>query len=289
MLEALLLRAEILLDQGDFTGALEDLERAKRLDAKEVAVYCLKAEVYWTLGDVKSSLKEANYAVRLAPADPMPYATRANAHLVAGSFVAALADADKAIELAPDASSLLNTRAFIHMEMDDLKAAHEDLDLYLEKDSLAYDAHLTRALLYERAGDLGLAVKAVEVARGMRAGDAGIEEQLGFLLLRLGQDSSAVVVLEPVVAGNPERAFALSALGLAHARRGNVQQGLKELDRAVKLDGYDPRAYYHRALVHFLLDKKEKGCEDLAEAEALGFVELYGEAEMEAVRGERCK
>jgi tetratricopeptide (TPR) repeat protein len=287
-LEALLLRAEILLDQGDFPGALDDLERARRLAPKEVQVYCLRAEVYWSLGDITRALKDANYAVRLAPADPMPYITRANAHMINGALTAALADADKAIELAPEVPSLLNTRAFVHMEMDDLKAAHADLDLYLAKDSLAYDAYLTRALLHERAGLLDSALVAVLQARALLPDDPGIETQLGFLLLRLGKDSAAIEVLEPVLEQHPSEAFALSALGLAHAHTGATTLGLKELDRAIKLDDADPRAYFHRALVYFQLDKKEKGCADLDAAELRGFNELYNADELSAARDLNC-
>lgn len=287
-LEALLLRAEILLDQGDFPGSLDDLERARRLAPREVQVYCLRAEVYWSIGDMGRALKDANFAVRLAPADPMPYITRANAHLVNGAPTAALADADKAIELAPDVPSLLSTRAFVHMELDDLKAAHTDLDLYLRRDSLAYDAHLTRALLHERAGLLDSALVAVLRARALLPDDPGIETQLGFLLLRLGRDSAAVEVLAPVVAQRPTAAFALSALGLAHARTGAAAQGLKELDRAIKLDEYDPRAYFHRALVYFQLDKKEKGCADLDQADLLGFGDLYNADELSAALDLNC-
>jgi tetratricopeptide (TPR) repeat protein len=234
------------------------------------------------------SLKEANYAVRLAPADPMPYVTRANAHLISGAFAAALADADKAISLAPEVPALLSTRAIVHMEMDNLKAAHTDVDLYLRLDSLAFDAYLTRALLHERAGLLDSALIDVRQARQLRADDAGIETQLGFLLLRLGQDSAAIAVLDPLVARQPAQAFALSALGLAHARTGKAAQGLKELDRAIKLDENDPRAFFHRALVYFLLDKKDKGCTDLDEAELLGFSEMYSAEELAAVRDLNC-
>jgi tetratricopeptide (TPR) repeat protein len=286
--EALLLRAEILLDQGDFAGALDDLERARRLAPKDVQVYCLRAEAYWSLGDLPRALKDANYAVRLAPTDPLPYVTRANAHMVNGALTAALADADKAIELAPEVPSLLSTRAFVHLEMDDLKAAHADVDRYLRLDSLAYDAHLMRALLHERAGLLDSALVATLRARALLADDPGIETQLGFLLLRMGRDSAAIDVLAPLVAARPTEAFALSALGLAHAHVGATALGLKELDRAIKLDDNDPRAYFHRGLVYFLLDKKDKGCQDLDAAELRGFTDLYNAEELDAARDLHC-
>ena len=59
--------------------------------------------------------------------------------------------------------------------------------------------------------------------------------------------------------------------------------------RAIKLDEYDPRAYFHRALLYFQLDKKDKGCADLDQADLLGFGDLYNADELSAARDLNCK
>jgi len=286
--DALLLRAEIYLAEGDADLAMKDLDLAKRLAPRMVEVYTLRAEALWSLGDVKASLKEANHAVKLAPGDPLPYITRSQANLVAGNLIAALADADQAILLAPEAHGLRNTRAYILLQLDRLEDAHAELDLLLSKDSSAAEAHLTRALLFERVGDLSMAVIAAEHGLNLRPQDIAIREQLGFLLLQKGQDSLAALHLDTVLQADDQRAFSLHCIGLAHANLGKVQQGLKELDRAIKLDPYDPRAYFHRAKAQIVAGKTEKGCLDLNEAEKMGFADYYNPEELETLRKESC-
>lgn len=275
--EALLLRSEIYLESGNLSEAMADLDYARRLAPKSAEVYCLRAEAQEMLGEPKLALKEANLAVKLAPEDPVPYATRSTVFFFSGNSQAALTDINQAISLAPEQVSLLNGRAYIRFALGDTVGAFEDLSTYLAADTGAYDAHVTRAYFYETTGQLPAAEQSLLQARKMRPSDVLVASNLGFLYLRMERYADAIQILAPAVEEAPELAFAHSSLGFARFRLGDAKAGLKDLNRAIRLDNGDPRAYYHRALIYQELNKKDNACEDLMMARALGFDAMYQE------------
>ncbi|MEM7040799.1 MAG: tetratricopeptide repeat protein [Bacteroidota bacterium] len=236
----------------------------------------------------KQAIKEANVAVRLAPNAPLPFATRSNAHFYYGDLEAALSDINMAMKLAPEQFSLLNTRAYIHDALGDTAAALKDLNTYLEKDSAAFDALLTHAWFSRNRSLLDSAENDLHRALDMRPDDVLIQEALAEVYLRKKYYIKVVEVIEPMLESNVASAQAYSMLGLAHSKLGNPAAGLKEVNRAVKIDRYDPRFYFHRAQIYLELGKKGKACDDLFKAEAMGFSELYDD-DTEELQKEACE
>ena len=54
------------------------------------------------------------------------------------------------------------------------------------------------------------------------------------------------------------------------------------------MDDLEPKTYLYRAEAWYILKKPVKACEDLAKAEALGFSDYYGEAELVALKEKAC-
>lgn len=289
MLEAYLLRAEMYLDEYVLGEAWADIETARRLASRDPEVYCLRAEYHLLDGNPRQAIKEAGTAIKFAPDAAMGYVTRAMAYEAAGDYENAKSDIDFAIQLEPLDYSLLNTRAMILDAMGKREDALEDLARYISKDSLAWDAYLTRAWFSMQDSAWADAEKDLLQAQGLVPDEPSIDDQLGYLYLLMGEPARAQRVLDTLVVRSPSLAFAHANLGYARFLLGDADAGLREVEQAIKLDEYEPRAYYYRAAIYHHLKKPAKACEDLQTAESYGFADLYGDVELEKLREEACK
>lgn len=288
MLEAYLLRAEMYLDEGVLGEAWNDIETARRMAPRDPEVYCLRSEYDLMQGDPRQAVKDAGTAIKLAPDDALGYVARAMAFEAASDLPNAKSDVDMAIQLEPLEYSLLNTRAMILDAMDDRPAALKDLERYISKDSLAWDAYLTRAWFSMQDSAWADAEKDLLAAQALQPEEASILDQLGYLYLLMELPAKAKAVLDSVVVLDPNSAFARANLGYAHLQLGQLDVAMKDVQQAIKLDEYEPRCYYYRAAIYHAEKKPAKACEDLQTAEELGFVDYYGEAELENLKKKAC-
>ena len=286
--EAYMLRAEMYLDEEIPDLAWPDLEFARRLLPKNPEIYCLKAEYYLMLGNTKSAVKESNLAIKMAPQDALGYVSRSQVFMAMGELMAARADIDQAITLEPLQFSLLNSRAMVLDALGDRKAAIKDLERYISKDSLAWDAYLTRAWFSMQDSLWDEAETDLAMAKTIRSEELTIEDQLGYLLVLKNDFPRAITVLTAVIEKMPNNAIARANLGYAKLKIGNAEDGLKDIQRAIKMDDLEPRSYLYRAECWHVLKKPVKACEDIELAKELGFVDFYGEAEWLALKAKAC-
>lgn len=286
--EAYLLRAEMYLDEEMPELALPDIEYARQLIPKDPEVYCLKTAYFLAVGNVKSALKEANLAIRLAPKDALGYVSRAQVFTALGELLNARDDIDAAISFAPMEFSLLNSRAMILDAIGDRKAALKDIERYMSKDSLAWDAFLTRAWFNMQDSLWEDAENDLNRAKEIRPEEPTILDQLGYLLVLKPDFPRAIEVLEVVCEKMPNNVLGRANLGYAKIKLGRVEEGLKDIEHAIKMDEFEPRSYLYRAEAWHLLKKPVKACDDIDRAAALGFVDYYGEKELLALKARVC-
>ncbi len=95
-------QAESALDKGNYTDALNDLNRAIELDPKMSSAYINRGILYKNQGDYDAALDDYNKAAELNPSDAVIYINRANLYSDCfGNSDAAINDYTHAIKLDP--------------------------------------------------------------------------------------------------------------------------------------------------------------------------------------------
>lgn len=84
-------------ETGKFNEAIQSLEEAIRLNAKEIAYFTEKASVYYRLGNFQNALTEINKAIRLLPEEWELYNDRALYHSANLQFDKALEDCNRVL------------------------------------------------------------------------------------------------------------------------------------------------------------------------------------------------
>lgn len=98
------LRSKTLEDQGNVTGAIEQLNRAIELHPKFAPAYFSRAHLYHSLDDPKRGLTDVNEAIHLSGESYEGYTLRGNLRITLEDLDGAIDDFTKALALFPKGS-----------------------------------------------------------------------------------------------------------------------------------------------------------------------------------------
>ncbi len=163
----------------DYTGALQDLDRAIQLDPDQ-NFYLRRSSIRTVQGDYQGAIADANQILRLEPDSSEAHNTRCYARARGlGDFKGALADCDRSIALDPGWSTSFTSRCYVRAKLNDKKAL-EDCDLALELDPEYSAIHEDRGLAHAALGNKKAALedlqKAVEIFK--QQGDAVSQQRV---------------------------------------------------------------------------------------------------------------
>ncbi|MCW8140406.1 MAG: tetratricopeptide repeat protein, partial [Planctomycetota bacterium] len=229
------LRADLLLDRGDPSAALEALTLATSLRQHTAPqVWVLSAQAHIDLGQLDRAAQALGRLPATARTDGRFLFVQARLHLARGDPAAARRSLDQAIQLAPEAAELYALRATTHGMQGDPAAAEADLDQALRR--AAHPAlHLERGVLRRLRGDLRGAIEDLDAcvgldpryARGLAERARGRFEQ--------GDLDGALEDAGRCLALGREDPQALNVRGQVRLARGEVEAGVADLERALEL------------------------------------------------------
>src|SRR4029077_9835552 len=94
-------RGELKYDQGDFSGALADYDRAIQLKRDDAGFYNSRGHANYRLGKIREALSDYNQAVQINPSDVAALVNRGDAYRDQGIYGPAAADYREAIRVNP--------------------------------------------------------------------------------------------------------------------------------------------------------------------------------------------
>ncbi len=113
--------------QEDIPGAMSDYSTAIRLNPTEAGAYALRGGLHNFNEDYAAAVDDFSAAIRLEPQYAGNYSSRALAHEFSENYAAALADYDEAIRLDPTLAEAFYGRGSVKRELDDQPGAIADL------------------------------------------------------------------------------------------------------------------------------------------------------------------
>jgi len=243
--------------------------KAIESNPEDPETYVRRATVY-SRGEIEKTISDFSKAIELGTRDSYPYSVRAEYYRDGGRLDLAVADLTKVIEFSPYRSNY-RRRAVLYLAQGDYQHAIADLDAELGlKPSKADQAtnYILRAIASQRSGDLKQAFAdfakseslirnstILRYHRGVALTEAGdYEEAVDEFSKVIDSATTTVGTLKDPLADKSIRYRDMLAPGYAgrayvHALAGSADQGLSDVEKALKFDPGNASALETRARI----------------------------------------
>ncbi|WP_157197302.1 tetratricopeptide repeat protein [Methanohalobium evestigatum] len=217
-----LYKAKILSTYGYYTEADEAINEAEKLNPVLANISLIKANHYSNLGEYDKAIDICSRALEVDE-DVNTYSSRSEAYAKKGDLKNALRDINNAINLNDDVINFWNQRGEILWALGDLRGALESF-----RKALKIDDNDSTALKH-----------------GSK------------LLHNLGDHSEAVNLMDKYLSNYPEDVEILGLKGSSKAKTGNCEEGLKWVNKALKLKENYPDAWDIKSAIYTEMGKHE--------------------------------
>ncbi len=241
---------------GDAKKAVAALEPLVKKEPDNLDAVLLLARAYRGAGDADKARALLDRSLLEKPEEPSLHAERAQLARSLDDNSTAIAQYKRALELAPkDPDLAFNLAESLHRaggHLDEAIAIYKQA-LALEPEHLGAKVNLGKALADK--GLFGEAKETMQAACRMTLADAEAHFNLGVLVMRENDLSSAVTEFERALAMNPRHAPSLNNLGIAWDARGESKKAAEFFRRATQADPSYAEAFFNLGLALMKLDK----------------------------------
>ncbi len=263
-------RGSEYFQQGDFTKAISDYDKAIELSPDYMIVYIDRAVAYSKQGKLTEAIRDLNKAIEINPHREEPYFNLGNFFADQGNHIQAIQGYTKAIEINPNRAQSYSHRGDSYAKQGNDIQAISDYTRAIEIDPSFAEAYNNRGSVYARQGNYSQAIldysTSLEInpqfaeaysnlknARLMQGNPTkAISEKdyfkLGATSFRQGNFTDAISDFTEAVKINPNFAQAYNDRGLAYYNEGNYSTAIIDYNKAIGLDPDYADAYYNRGL-----------------------------------------
>ena len=224
----------------DFEGAIENFNRAIKLNPKYANAYNNRALVRAELGDDSGAIEDYTEAILLNPDCAIFHNNLGIISSKLGDYQRAQADHNRAIKLNPSYAQAYNDRGVNNLDIDNVEEALKDF-------TQAIKLNPDDALAWNNRGDV--------------------------YLLKLDYLQGALEDYTQAARLNPNNSKTFNNLGVIHSRLGNQEKALEDFTKAIQLERDFAQAYLNRGIVHYELGYSQKANVDFHNAKNLYFVQ----------------
>lgn len=274
-----LVHAQGLIAQGDALLAIG--EKSKAMAKYNAAVDSASTSTTWTararalysLGRYEKALKDLKGALAMdslyVPANRLraEYAFRANNNAETVKFAdrALLGDNDPKVR-----AQLLVLRGQAKAAMQENKQALADLKEGLGDSKDDLPALKVLARLYDLNGEYAESLAVLETLCSLAPSDLGNWSNRGYELNQLGRYDDALAVLETALGQDKDEPVVLSNKAYALMKTGREADAMEAITRSLRSSPDNPYALRTRAELRIRKGEREKACDDLIRAKAMG-------------------
>lgn len=291
--------AKAKMAQGDYQGALADLDKAIELSSNPSDLYAQRAALNIRDKNYKAAYEDYSKAISSDKNNASALLNRARLLSSMGNSKAAAADADAAKALyeqqgnkegAIQAENISNLARGISTQK---KSVRDGISEALFKDaSNAYasgnyqeslnkfnelaqrqpdvpEVYYNRAIVNAAAGNKDAALKDYRQASAMNPNLPDARIGAASILMEQGKGEEAVKEINAALEINPNIPSAYRMRGMQSLQKGDAQKAVEDLSKAIELDSKDGASYFSRALSYAQQGNFDKAREDFANANAL--------------------
>ncbi len=228
-----LLQAGDKYKQGDYEGAIRDLDRAISLNPNYAYAYTNRGVAKANLGQVEEAIADYNKALELDSNLASTYNNRGVLRLNLGNRTDAMADFDAALRLNPKLLQAYNNRGKARSLQGDLSGAIQDYSEAIALNPNVAEVFNNRGNARSLQGDLSEAIKDYNEAIGLDPNLADAYYNRALAKSDLGQKEQAIADYSQAVALNNGYWQAMNNIGLIKYEMGQRQEAVQQWQQAV--------------------------------------------------------
>lgn len=241
--QALILRAQIGIDQGDYAEAVKDLEGYLAQEDQDASIWTVMAQLYEAMGDYDKARESYEKAYQLDPESIANVLNSARNEYLLGNYEAAIQGYDAYLSLEDDADGTVHfLRGVAYMQLAEYQKAAADLEQAIER------GYAERALSYEQLSICYYALEDYE--RVLSVGEEALE------------DRSDQITYEALY----------QRMGVAAMSLERYEEALRHLDESLALNEALEGTWYYRGVCHLALERYEDAIEDFTKSIDAGFL-----------------
>jgi len=241
--------------KNNLDGAIADSTKAIELNLNNEAPYVVRGSSYNMKRRYDEALVDFNKAIQLNPQSGPAYSGRGVSYSGKGEYAAGISDFTKAIALAPNDMQTYYNRGTAYAQLKDYDHALADFNKTIELNPNLAGAYNNRAIVYEKKGDL---VRAA-------ADKKKFLELIGIADTPATQSN---LLNKPPSVSVPELVDSQQyyARSFANLNRGNLNEALADIDKAIELSPSLALAYALRAAIYSLKNNHDAAIADSTKA-----------------------
>jgi len=224
----------------DFEGAIENFDRAIKINPDYADAYNNRASVRHELGDDPGAIEDYKEAILLNPHCAVYHNSLGIISYNSDDYRGARVAHTRAIQLNRGYAQAYNDRGFARLRLGDVQGALKDFSQAIE---LNIELNADDALAWNNRGDV--------------------------YFLKLGYLQEALDDYTQAARLNPKNPKTFYYLGVIHSRLGNKEKALEDFTKAIELKRDFAEAYYNRGIVHYELGYSQRADEDFHNAKIL--------------------
>ncbi|KXX67704.1 tetratricopeptide repeat protein [Flammeovirga sp. SJP92] len=243
-------RGGVKVRKKDYTGALEDLEQAIKLDSTQGMYYFGVASSHYFLGNMEESISNGKKAIALGYRHPQLKTFIGSSYTALNQFDSAIYFLENSLKEIPQNSKTYRAlgKTYARMENSELSIINYQTAIDLDPlDSIAYAGIIEENILLN---DLDKAVLIFQEAKKMSLTSPDMEYSYGMILSEQDQYDSAILVFEEVLKENPAHWKSSRQLGKLFRRRKQPLEANKIFLEALKHTPETKELWYELGLTN---------------------------------------
>jgi tetratricopeptide (TPR) repeat protein len=246
----LMISAQALAKKGHIVQAIEECERAIRLDSQFPEIYNLLGQLFLQQGESAKAITAFERALKLRPTMAEAYSNLGQAYLRAGRFEDAAVTAREAIKIDHVFPEAYNTIGQALMEIGDYDRAFEAFSRALKVRPNYPESYLGIATVQFRCGHAEEAINSCQLALKARSNFPQAYCLMGQAYRARGQFEEAGQAFKEAIRLKHDYAIAYNYLALNYRSRGISERANEACSRAIDIDPKLPEAHNTMGLLY---------------------------------------
>ena len=247
-------RSLLQYNGGNFEGALQDLERAMRIDSTNPEYFYLLADVFLETGNLSKARLATDAAMIKFPNEPQFPLKAAQLEIFRREYTEAIKLLDEVLKKDISNPEAYFWKGILFKEIGDTNKSISNFQTCVEQDPNYYEAYMQLGVLHSARND-NFAISYFDNARKVKPDEIEPLYFKGVYLQNTGKHKEALKVLKTVAVEKPRFAKAHFKIGINLYQLDSLDKAYRSFDRAIQTDPQFHEAFYMKGLCAEALGK----------------------------------
>lgn len=254
-------RSNVYLSQGDYTRAMNDINRSLKIDSTQSSFHFAKGEIYYTRMVMDSAIACYQSSIRHNPEQTEPFFRIGRIYMYLKQFEIAMDWVNKGLKVQPDAVGYFMKGEIFEMTGDSAKAA-SSYQTATEVNPDYYDAYIRLGILYAASNSM-MALEYYGTAIRLQPNNIEPKYNKAVFCQDHGMVDEALFQYDAILKLDPNNEVAFYNKGYCYlVHKGDYSSAEEMFTRSINLNPAFRDAYYNRGLAFEALKNYKKARED---------------------------